>query len=422
MSKGNMLLGHARGKVGDLVFARVNGEQVTRARAAQVKNPQTEAQMIQRILLNTIAQAYSKMSAICDHSFEGVQSGQASMSYFMRRNLSLIRATLAEIGDFDASAPMTSPIGSNGLASNTYVVSKGQLAEIIPTVGTGGVSIALSANTYAAVCAATGLQRGDQLTIITVSGSSYTDQKFHYSRIILDPRNLDGTEASMESTFISGSAVNLPNPRNENTGHTYAFSNGAFDVSVAGQNINMGAAIGSRLKSDGSWLRSNAALILADGASIGYTMQESLDLFAAGGLDVENPMYLNNAVRNAARSAARATVTFSTKATPAVTITAVGIEQTVNGDHPVVKVIDDQGNKYFVQNHEDDSPSYGKYMNDKDAGSLDELFALANIGEGPTDANTVYLESYLDGQETGTAQVNWFASMGIQLVAFYRQQ
>lgn len=420
MSKGNMLLGHARGKVGDLVFARVNGEQVTRARAAQVKNPQTEAQMIQRILLNTIAQAYSKMSAICDHSFEGIQSGQASMSYFMRRNLSLIRTTLAEIGDFDAAAPMTSPIGSNGLASNTYVVSKGQLAEIIPTVGTGGVDIALSANTYAAVCAATGLQRGDQLTVITVSGSSYTDQKFHYSRIILDPRNADGSEASMESTFISNGAVYLPNSRNENTGHTYAFSDGSFTVSVAAQTINMGACIGSRLKSDGSWLRSNAALILAEGASIGYNMQESLDLFAAGGLDVENPMYLNNAVRNAVRGAARGTMTFSTRENPATEITAVSIEQTVNGEYPVVKIVDENGNKYFVQDHEDGSTSYGKYMGNKDATRLAELFPLANIGEGPTDANTVNLESYMDNQETGRAQVQWFVSQGISEVAFYR--
>lgn len=299
MSKGNMLLGHARGKVGDLVFTRVNGKQVTRARAAVVKNPQTEAQMIQRILLNTISQAYSKMSEICDHSFEGVAAGQPSMAYFMRRNLNLIRMTLSEIGDLDAAAPMTSPIGTNGLASNTYVVAKGQLPEIIPEVGTGGLSIALAANTYEAVLAATGLQRGDQLTVITVSGSEYTDQKFNYSRIILDPIEEDGSEAPLSTEFITNGAIVKPNPRNQNTGHTYSFSDGEFLVSITAQQVNMAAAIGSRQKTDGTWLRSNAALILAEGASIGYTTQESLDLFASGGLDIENPLYLNNAVRTA---------------------------------------------------------------------------------------------------------------------------
>ena len=71
MSKGNMLLGHARGKVGSLVFSRANGKQIVRSRAEVVKNPRTEQQMVQRIMLNTIAQAYSQMKAITDHSFQG---------------------------------------------------------------------------------------------------------------------------------------------------------------------------------------------------------------------------------------------------------------------------------------------------------------------------------------------------------------
>ena len=91
MSKGNMLLGHARGKVGSLVFSRANGKQIVRAKADVVANPQTEAQVIQRIMLNTVAQAYSKMASICDHSFQGVQKGAKSMSYFMKVNLNKLR-------------------------------------------------------------------------------------------------------------------------------------------------------------------------------------------------------------------------------------------------------------------------------------------------------------------------------------------
>lgn len=293
-----MLLGHARGKVGDLVFSRVNGQQVVRARAAVVKNPQTEAQIVQRVILNTISQAYSKMSSIVDHSFEGVAAGQKSMSYFMARNMKTLRETLAEVGDFSASSPVFSPIGTNGLASNTYVIAKGQLPEITPNVSSGAIAIALSANTYEAVLAATGLSRGDQLTLITVSGPDFNNQKFIFSRIILDPRNADGTEADLTSTFITDGAVNLPNPRNENGGHVYAFDGEDFTVSVTGQSINMGAAIASRQKASGDWMRSNAALILAEGADVGYTMEESINLFLAGGIDLESPYYLNNATTN----------------------------------------------------------------------------------------------------------------------------
>jgi len=290
-----MLLGHARGKVGDLVFSRVNGQQVVRARAAVVKNPQTEAQIVQRVILNTIAQAYSKMSGIVDHSFEGIATGQKSMSYFMARNMKTLRETLAEVGDFSASTPVFAPIGTNGLASNTYVIAKGQLPEITPTVSSGAIAIALSANTYEAVLAATGLTRGDQLTLITVSGPDFNNQKFIFSRIILDPRNSDGTEAELSSAFVTEGAINLPNPRNENNGHTYAFDGSDFTAAVTGQAINMGAAIASRQKSTGEWLRSNASLILAEGADTGYTMEESINLFLSGGIDLENPYFLNNA-------------------------------------------------------------------------------------------------------------------------------
>ena len=72
MAKGNMLLGQAVGSLGDITFSRVNGKQVIKSKPSVVKNPQTEAQLIQRILMNTVIQAYSKMSEICDHSFEGI--------------------------------------------------------------------------------------------------------------------------------------------------------------------------------------------------------------------------------------------------------------------------------------------------------------------------------------------------------------
>lgn len=299
MAKGNMLLGQARGSVGDLVFSRSNGRQVIKSKAAEVKNPQTTAQLIQRILMNTVSQAYSKMQDICDHSFEGIANGQMSMSYFMQKNINLLRYTLSQIGDLNASAPCFAPIGNNGLASNSYVIAKGSLAEIVPQVSSGAVAIALTENTYAAVLAATGCQRGDQLTILTVDGEDLGNQKFIFSRIILNPVASDGTELGLETEFITNGAVNAANPRNENRGHTYAFNGGNFEVSVASAAINMGAAIASRQKADGAWLRSNAALLLAEGASIGYSMQESLDLFASGGIDVESSKYLNNALRNA---------------------------------------------------------------------------------------------------------------------------
>lgn len=428
MAKGNMLLGQAIGSVGDITFSRNNGKQIIKAKPSQVKNPQTKAQMIQRVLLNTISQAYSKMADICDHSFEGVPAGQQSMSYFMTRNLKLIRYTLSVVGDLDASNPLCCPVGSNGLASNPYVIAKGSLSEIIPIVGSGAVSLALSENTYQAVLDATGMKRGDQLTIVTVSGSDITTQKFHYSRIILDPVNETGESLPLSTAFVNANGIVSPNPRNENTGHTYAFTSSEFDVSVSGQVINMGACIASRQKEDGSWLRSNATLLLADGASVGYNMQECLDLFAAGGIEVESSRYLNNALRNAGgTTAALNAQVFKLQSGTAVGTTTkniVGIETAMNGEHQVVKLVDEDGNKYFLKNFDDDTTAYGKFMTNKAGANMSAMFQLANIGEGPTDANTLCLEPYANhatATGNGPAQVAWLVSKGCNYQGFFVQ-
>ena len=302
MAKGNMLLGQARGKLGDIVFSRQNGEQVERPRVKKINNPQTDAQKIQRIIMNTVAQAYSKMQEICDHSFQGLQSGQPCMSYFMRRNLNLLRQTLSEIGDLEASAPCFLLRGMNGLASNTYIVAKGTLPEVVPQVTSGAVAVAVSGNTYGDVIESLGLQRGDQLTFLTVNGSDASNQTFIFTRVILDPTANDGSALGLETPFIVEGAINAPSPRNEGASHTYNFDDGKIEIGVAFDEINMGGVIVSRQKADGSWLRSNAALILAEDASIGYNMQECLDAFGSVEIDVESAKYLNNALKNARKS------------------------------------------------------------------------------------------------------------------------
>lgn len=305
-----MLLGHARGKVGDIVFSRVNGQQVTRARAAVVRNPQTEKQMIQRIILNTVIQAYSRMSEICDHSFEGVAVGQDCMSKFMRENMSVLRKYVAdyaaENGLFDGCYAF-SPKGLNMFTPNPWKIATGQLPEVVlaSVSPTDGAEITITSAavipTYGEIITSLGLQRGDQLTFI--GQELYTDGRaaFKFARVILDPRESDGTQADITTPFLSDGVVNKPSPRNE--GSSISFTTEAnkliFDL---GENSQYGAAvIVSRQKSDESWLRSNSAIQLAD--SIPYAlvgamdMQEAIDYALSGGIELESDRYLNNAVK-----------------------------------------------------------------------------------------------------------------------------
>lgn len=300
MSKGNMLLGHARGKVGSLVFSRANGQQITRARAEVVKNPQTDAQVIQRILLNTIAQAYSRMSAICDHSFEGVKAGQDSMSYFMKSNLNAIRAKIAEQGSIDTDEVFSTPIGQSFLASNDYLVAKGSLPAINPSsVANNGMTLAIGTGTYKAVLDLYGLQRGDQLTFCIIRMDEQNVVTFKYARIILDPRNEDGTEAAITSPLFADGSVSKPNAKNEVADFTFSNVGDTYLIS-AGFNTIAGCVIASRQKEDGTWMRSNSNMRVNNLKTVGMSVADALEDFRSGGIDVVNPKYLNNATKGGA--------------------------------------------------------------------------------------------------------------------------
>lgn len=301
MSKGNMLLGHARGKVGDLVFSRSNGQQVVRARAAVVKNPQTEAQMIQRIFLNTISQSYSNMVQIVDHSYEGVQKGQKTMEMFLSRNLKNLRTKVQQEvakGSLYSEIFEFSPIASNFFAVNDYEIAKGTLPEIAVSSASDDAKMSMVApeNTYKSLLDHYGLNRGDQLTFVAIVSNGNGRRVFKFARVILDPVNADGTEADITSAFITDGAINLPNGRNEGEFTTIEQNDGKILFSFTPYYQHAAAVIVSRRRSDGEWLRSNATLTQnQDSAELTYSLQQALDMLQSGALDSLNSQYLNNA-------------------------------------------------------------------------------------------------------------------------------
>lgn len=105
-SKSGGTRSYIRGRVGADVYgigkdSKGNKQQVVRSLAESVANPQTSAQMIQRMFMKTVSEAAKALRPIIDHSFDGVPAGQPSISQFTKTNLALIRA------DYDAN------LGSN---------------------------------------------------------------------------------------------------------------------------------------------------------------------------------------------------------------------------------------------------------------------------------------------------------------------
>lgn len=127
MAKGNLFLGHARGKVGSLVFSRQNGEQVTRALNTRPKNPQTDQQILQRAIAGTVMYAYSYLQEICNHSFEGIAYGAKSQQYFTKVNMDLLRQ-LYSANPTNTNTMMFSKKNSKSAVANSYIISKGSIS------------------------------------------------------------------------------------------------------------------------------------------------------------------------------------------------------------------------------------------------------------------------------------------------------
>lgn len=233
MAKGNMFQGMARGKVGDVVFSRLNGEQISRVRNRHPKNPRTNAQLYQRAIMATIMQAYSAGKEVFNHSFEGKSVGEDNMREFMSRNLKMLRGVVAsevatrvplteEMGRLVAPGAIT-PVPVPGL-----IVSQGSITQnffkITPANVSSNALIARPAaanadQTAAEYAAANGLRAGDIYTIIafisfggdvrfklSTSNSDYATQylaKFAFARLTVkdDIADVKANAATLNDIF-----------------------------------------------------------------------------------------------------------------------------------------------------------------------------------------------------------------------------
>lgn len=119
MAQSNSFFGLRKGSTKSLTFQVLNGKQITKDRVFNVKNPQSLAQMQQRAIMATTVTAYSKLKAICDHSFEGIEIGTKTMSEFMRNNIKLLTSNMPEIN--------VTEYKSGVYVQNPYMISKGSL-------------------------------------------------------------------------------------------------------------------------------------------------------------------------------------------------------------------------------------------------------------------------------------------------------
>lgn len=82
-------MGYARGAVGDLVFSRVKGNQVTKARNRQPSNPKTSKQVYQRAKFINAVRFYQRgVQNLFKFAFEDKTAQESDFNAFMRHNTS----------------------------------------------------------------------------------------------------------------------------------------------------------------------------------------------------------------------------------------------------------------------------------------------------------------------------------------------
>ena len=332
----SLFLKGANGKLAGATLYQSNGETVIRDIVTPA-NPKTEKQIIQRVIMHTVGQAYSLMSEICDHSFEGKKKGQECMSYFMQQNIAFARqqiATMQMAGTLFSQMYNFLPLGMKGFTPNQYQVAMGSLPQITPVIRdadpSAGYVQGIAGNTYADVISALNLQRGDQLTFLVIDRpqtNNVQSVRFSIARVILDPTNADFSQAPLSSAFVDGNgAINLPSVRNQGSFNFAIDSNGLRFAARSTTAVLACAVIVSRQNND-KWMRSTAYLTYP--ATEEYSLGQCIDMAERG---VANPiyaseeLYLNNAGEGGGSAAAAGEESGSTPSQSVPSVASATIE------------------------------------------------------------------------------------------------
>ena len=303
MAKVGFWLQGATGKLaGSKLQGGVNGT-IIADNTKKPKNPRTVNQTLQRVLVNTVSQGYKALQPICFHAFEGITEGAKSMSEFQSQNLKYFRERAAEVGEAQLSAYVNFvPVGEKGIRPAAFIVSDGSLPRVNMNINAAfDAVLPLDANTYADVISKYDLQRGDQLTFVAIVESTVNPGTYQakYARIILDPRNADGTAAALSSALISGSAINLPNSKNAGNFGLLQYANGMEFNFKANEKVCSVACVVSR-EVNKEWKRSFAQMVVSEAAIAGYSvsLSRAISRSLQGGAEVSltsGNQYLNNA-------------------------------------------------------------------------------------------------------------------------------
>lgn len=246
-----------------------NSFDASRVLAAQVTNPQTIAQMDQRMKMAPVVNFYRGLRGILDHSWQSVKYGEPSRLFFYSqtlRNLSTAGIPYINKGD-KKFVPWTFPLsqGSIPVVLQPQVQNENDGGIVIPMSqgfesinNLGELSQALINNYF-------GLRNGMQLTFIWVydAGSSYVPL---YKRLTLDTTSVTSL-GDLDIRIVVGD--NVVTAVNLNDGGD------GIETQIAAAGIIVSALVGN------TWERNTATMVIADRLRATYNSQAAYDSMLA---------------------------------------------------------------------------------------------------------------------------------------------
>ena len=278
MAQSKGFFGLRKGSTKSLTFSTLDGKQITKDRVYDVKNPRTENQMRQRMLMTTVGAAYKMLKSIADHSFEGYSSGMQCMRKFNSRNLNRFKQAAAAKGsvafneykDGDIN-PLPFILASGSLPGFIFSFDGESHLQIV------GEKENADFTTAEGIYAALGVQRNDLITFCTVIGEgsnsngvyTYKAERFNIVRLYCDK---SGAVSKPADAFTISTNNDQASISMSTTTNALTIKTGAADF---------GAVIQSR-KSDSGWLRSDAVMIVAEDVISGVKTANQLATYPVG--------------------------------------------------------------------------------------------------------------------------------------------
>lgn len=265
-----------RGRIGSDVYSvgkdgKGNRQQVVRSLAVQVSNPRTQQQMFGRMIMSSVMQAVSGLSAIIDHSFDGVPAGQPSISAFIKQNYALVKADAIAHPAEDNKFGLVK-YQEKGAKCGEYVVAAG--SALLPTAvsftgSTLQISLTAGTLTVGGLKAALGLSADGYLTWVRID-STYGAQFFRVKLSTSLPDSTEITAGNVASLFTLEGNVNPT--------AGLATNKIFFEVSNTGLNTAAGVIVSEKI--DGQWIHNQCKLTLTGEAT--FTADDALPTYPTG--------------------------------------------------------------------------------------------------------------------------------------------